>query len=122
MLEARNAVGSANGATTAISAAIGGATGAANGTSQDDPELPPGWQKCISKKYGKAYYFNAQLRKSCRKVLPPTLRTEEHVVLRRVQDAFAECALGTLSAVLLVQDPAYLHMTDQLFYRDLDLL
>lgn len=59
-----NAVGSANGATTAISAAIGGATGAANGTSQDDPELPPGWQKCISKKYGKAYYFNAQLRKS----------------------------------------------------------
>lgn len=42
------------------------------------------------------------LLQSCHKVLPPTMRTEEHVVLRRVQDAFAECALGTLSAVLLV--------------------
>lgn len=48
-------------ANAATSAATGGASGFG---SSDEPELPPGWQKCISKKYGKAYYFNAQLKKS----------------------------------------------------------
>lgn len=45
-------------------AATSAATGGASGQTSDEPELPPGWQKCISKKYGKAYYFNAQLKKS----------------------------------------------------------